>query len=604
MDDTLRNLNELFIRAVNKFNKKDMFYYKHSGEWLMMSHTELANRVQDLAMGLMELGVSPGDRVALLCEHRPEWSIIDLAILSCGGVVVPIYATQIGSQIEYIVNDSHARMIFVSTRAQLEKVLSVAQRMDQLEYIVVIDRVTLPHTVKPVMQVSELEQYGRPAPPARSKRLQEVRAGIRREDVATIIYTSGTTGVQKGVILMHGNLLSNVAAALADFDIGDKDIALSFLPMAHVFERTVMYCYLDRGVSVYFAESIDAVAANMKEVRPTLMTSVPRLFEKAYQKILTVGNSGSPLKRRIFRWAMDVGKKWAVQSHTSGSVGLILSLEYKMAWRLVFSKWPPILGGRMRFCLVGGAALPPDLSYIFLAGGVLLLQGYGLTETSPVITVNTPQANRIGTVGRVISNVEVKLAADGEILVHGPNVMQGYFNLAKESEEVFTSDGWLRTGDIGEFDKDGFLRITDRKKDLIKTSGGKYICPQLIEGQIKISRFVSQVVVIGNGRKFPAALIVPNFETLTTEAAAMGIIEASRNSLVARPPIIHLLEQEVDRLTPELAKYEKIKKVALLANELTLEGGELTPTLKVKRRVVEEKYKSAIDKLYESGGES
>lgn len=603
MDDQAKNLSQLFTRAVKKFNKKHVFYYKHGGDWIPISHEELATRVQDIALGLMELGVQRGDRVALLCEHRPDWTMIDLGILSCGAIVVPIYATQISQQIEYVIHDSEARVIFVSTRAQLEKVLAVAPRLPRLEYIVVIDRVTLPHTEKPVIQMSELEQYGRPAAAEKTKRLQDARDRVGWDDVATLIYTSGTTGVQKGVILTHGNLLSNLQSGLADFDISDKDIALSFLPMAHVFERLVIYIYLDRGCTVYFAQSVEAVAANLREVRPTIFTSVPRLFEKAYQKIGEVGNSGSQFKRKIFAWAMTVGKEWAVQHHTHGSVGLILGAKYKLAWRLVFSKWPAVLGGRLKYCIVGGAALPPDLAYVFLAGDVLLLQGYGMTETSPVISVNTPRHNRIGTVGRVIAGVEVKLAEDGEILVHGPNVMKGYLNLPKETEEVLTPDGWLHTGDIGEFDKDGYLRITDRKKDLIKTSGGKYICPQLIEGQVKISRFVSQIVVIGNGRKFPAALIVPNFETLQSETAAMGLIGVSRASLIEHSQIVRLFLQEVDRLTPNLAKYEKIKKVALLPNELSIESGELTPTLKVKRRVVEEKHKALIDRMYEDASE-
>jgi long-chain acyl-CoA synthetase len=593
-----KTINELFARAVERYNKPDALCYKHDGAWKPISHSELQERVRHLALGLYQLGLRKGDRVVLLCEHRPEWTITDLAILACGGVVVPIYGSLTAQHINYILKDCGARLAVVSTRAQLERLLTAVEKVEGLEYAIVYERVTLPHAGRPILNTAEVEQYGRQLATTNTRLYRELSSSAAPDDLATLIYTSGTTGNQKGVMLTHKNLISNLYSAFTDLDITDKDVALSFLPLAHVLERLVLYGYLDLGVTVYYAESIEAVPANLREVRPTILTSVPRLFEKAYQKIVQVGSSASFPKSKIFHWAMAVGRRWAMAELQGQKVPLTLRLQYKLAQKLVFHKWQEVFGGRLRYCVIGGAPLPPDLAYMFYAGGVPLLQGYGMTETSPVISLNKLNANRVGTVGRPIAGVEVKIAPDGEILARGPNVMKGYLNLPDETRETLTEDGWIKTGDIGHLDKDGYLVITDRKKDLIKTSGGKYVTPQPIESKIKASSLVSQVVVIGNSRKFPAALIVPNFETLKAKAESMGLKFNSNARMIADPQIMKLYEREVGQLTSDLAKWEKIKKIALLEREMTIESGELTPTLKVKRRVVEEKYKDVIDKLY------
>ncbi|MGI8555237.1 MAG: AMP-dependent synthetase/ligase [Pyrinomonadaceae bacterium] len=428
--------------------------------------------------------------------------------------------------------------------------------------------------------------------------IKELENAVKSADVATLIYTSGTTGEPKGVMLTHANVLSNVLDGGTNFSFSEKDVPLSVLPLSHIFERGGMYLYLFHGMSVYYAESINKAADNLREVRPTIFVGVPRIFEKVYERAKQNSASDSSLKEMLFDWAIEVGKNYAQIVERRLPVPRLLAIKHEIADRLVFSKFREFFGGRLRFCICGGAALSENIAYIFNGAGVSIMQGYGLTETSPVISTNVPSAAKVGTVGKPIRNVEVRIAADGEIEVTGPNVMVGYFNKPQATRETFTADGWLKTGDIGEIDKQGFLKITDRKKELFKTSGSKYIAPSPIEQMIKESRFVNQVVIVGNERKFPAALIVPNFEVLKSFARSKNLNIKTPAEFCAHPQIIDLIERQISDLTSNLSKFEKVKKIALLENELTVEGGELTPTLKIKRRVVEKKYSRAIENMY------
>jgi long-chain acyl-CoA synthetase len=453
-------------------------------------------------------------------------------------------------------------------------------------------------TAENALSLAELERRGADLKAEKPNLINELVEQIRPQDVATLIYTSGTTGEPKGVMLTHGNIISNVIDAGEKYSFTEKDVPLSVLPLSHVFERGAMYLYFFNGMSVHYAESIDKVPDNLREVRPTIFVGVPRIFEKVYAKAKLKAAQDSSLKEKIFDWAIEIGKEFALKTARNEPVSYFLAVKHTIADKIVFSKFREFFGGRLRFCITGGAALSNEIFLIFNGAGVLIMQGYGLTETSPVITSSNPIDVKLGTVGKPIRNVEVRIAADGEIEVSGPNVMLGYYNKPEATRDAFTADGFFKTGDIGELGADGFLRITDRKKELFKTSGGKYIAPSPIEQMIKGSRFVNQVVLVGNDRKFPAALIVPSFEQLESFARHEGLNLKTPKDFCGNAQIIKLLESQVEELTKDLAKFEKVKKIALLEEEMTVEGGELTPTLKVKRRVVDEKYKSVIDEIY------
>jgi long-chain acyl-CoA synthetase len=428
--------------------------------------------------------------------------------------------------------------------------------------------------------------------------LTEISSSIQPSDVATLIYTSGTTGEPKGVMLTHTNIISNVSDAGEKYDFSVHDVCLSVLPLTHVFERSAMYLYIFNGMSVFYAESVEKVPENLREVRPTIFVGVPRIFEKVYAKAKLMAARSGGLKEKIFDWAIEVAKQYAMSKEKGGSPSLLLSIKHSVADKLVFRKLRDFFGGRLRACITGGAALPNDIFLIFTGAGITIMQGYGLTETSPVITSNNPYAVKLGTVGKPIHNMRVRIASDGEVEVTGPGVMLGYYNKPEATRDVFTEDGWFKTGDIGEIDSDGFLRITDRKKELFKTSGGKYIAPSPIEQMIRSSRFVSQAVLVGNERKFAAALIVPNFDMLESYVNLKNLKAKTPAEMCADPRIVDLIERQVASATAGLARFESVKKIALLDKELTVEGGELTPTLKIKRRVVEEKYRDVIEKLY------
>jgi long-chain acyl-CoA synthetase len=591
-------LNELFNFAVERRRDEKLLRFKRDGNWQSLSYGELARRVRELALGLYELGLRQGDNIAIWSENRPEWNVADLAILAIGGVDVPIYTTQSRHHVEFILNDSQTRAIFVSVDF-LDEALAMRQRVPTLQYIFTFDSLAAEKKSAEVLYAEELIDKGRSLFMSEPQRYESLWKMAKPEDLATLIYTSGTTGDPKGVMLTHENLTINVLNVqdwlrLAQF----KDVALTFLPFSHIFERAVWYLYAHCGTVIVYAEGIEKVAANLAEVHPTVMTSVPRMFEKMYARILEKGLAAGFPKRQIFLWSLEVGKRWAESKDKGQSIGLWLSLQHLIADALVFKKWRAAMGGHIRAFISGGAPLAPEIAYAFFGAGVLILQGYGLTETSPSMTCNTEWQNRIGSVGRVIDGVEVKIAEDGEILVKGKTIMRGYYNRPDINEESFTQDGWFRTGDIGQFDEDGYLSITDRKKDLLKTSGGKYVAPQPLESLIKSSRFISQVVVVGNNRKFVSALVVPNIEMLKNYAEMKGIQYASEADLLSNSKIIDLLQRQIDKFTQEAAKYERIKKIALIAKEMTAESGELTPTLKPRRTIIEKKYADVIDKLY------
>jgi long-chain acyl-CoA synthetase len=586
---------EVFERAVRVHARTDLLNYKREGAWRSLSSEEFLRRVRRVALGLRALGLGRGDRAGILSESSPEWVMVDVGCQFAGVVNVPVYPTLAPRQVCYIMDDSGARLLFVQNSAALERVREGVGGCNALTHVVVMEGEA---EGDGVLTLEELEARGAELERERPGLLEEVSGAISPEDLATIIYTSGTTGEPKGVMLTHSNVVSNLIGTSERLAFTPEDVVLSVLPLSHVFERGAMYMYLHHGAKVFFAESIDRVGENMREVRPTLVVAVPRLYEKIYARIKDKAAEGGKAKTAVLIWAVRVARRWARSVVWKKPVPAWLSLQHKLASRIVFSKWREGVGGHIRLFLAGGAALPEDLGLIFYGAGLPIVQGYGLTETSPVITVNGPVDNRVGTVGRPIRHVEVRIAADGEIETRGPNVMRGYYNKPEATRDVFTEDGWFKTGDIGTLDAEGYLRITDRKKELFKTSGGKYIAPQPVEQRIKRSRFVNQVVLIGNGRKFPAALIVPDWEMLRSYAQLKGLDCKTPAEFCRHPRVIDLIQRQVDSVTEDLSRFERVKRVALLEHELTVEGGELTPTLKVKRRVVDEKYKDIIDRLY------
>ena len=588
-------LVDVFTLVVRENKRPDTLNYKKDGRWVSVSSDEILARAKNIAAGLHAIGIRRGDRVALLSESRVEWTLTDAGCIFGGVIDVPIYPTLTPPQVRYILNDSGASALFIEGRAKFDELKAILGECPQVEHVVHFN----PDGMSEGLSLAQLERLGSEFQQQNPGALDQLAHQIAPDDLATIIYTSGTTGEPKGVMLTHSNIVTNLVDSSGHLSFDVHDIALSVLPLSHVFERQAMYMYLYRGMSVYFAESLQTIGPNLREVSPTILVGVPRIFEKIYDRIQERAAEAGKFAATMLAWSVSVGREYAKYKLAHRPVPLFLKLKHAIASKLVFSKWHTAFGGRIRLLVSGGAALPEDLGYIYFGAGIPIIQGYGLTETSPVITTSHLDALRIGTVGTPIPNVDIRIAADGEIEVRGPNIMRGYYNKPEETRAVFTDDGWFKTGDIGAMDADGYLTITDRKKELFKTSGGKYISPQPIEQAIKASRFVNQVVLVGSERKFPAALIVPNWEQLESYCKLKGIQVQNRRELCEHPRIIDLLERQIDRLTPNLARYEKIKKVALLENEFTIEGGELTPTLKIKRRVIDQKYRDVIEKFYD-----
>ncbi|HVI09991.1 MAG TPA: long-chain fatty acid--CoA ligase [Candidatus Binatia bacterium] len=584
----LATLNDIFFAATGR--KVDrLMLYREAGNWMPISSLELHQHVAAAARALKKWGVGRGDRVAILSENRPEWTIADFSILLLGAVTVPIYATLTPEQTAFTLSDSGATVIFVSTEHQLRKMQSVLNQT-QIRKIVVMDRVEIPPQLSPtcflMRELIKRDSSGIDA------EIESIARSIQAEDLATIIYTSGTTGTPKGAMLTHGNMASNIACSLTGFGIGEGETSISFLPLSHVTARHVDFSLLYHGVTLAYCPFMEDLPQTLLEVRPTLCVAVPRVYEKIYAKT-EMKAQGFP-QRAIYRWALSVGR---ANKPTVLAGEIPASVSWRWANKLVFSKIREGLGGRVKIFISGGAPLGRELAEWFATVGIRIHEGYGLTETSPVIAVNTPVNHRIGTVGKTLPNLEVRIAEDGEILVRGPSIFKGYWKRPEETQNAFV-EGWFKTGDIGNIDADGYLSVTDRKKELIKTSGGKFIAPQPIENSIKLSPLVGTAVVVGEKRKFACALISPNFALLEGWARANGVAFSSREDLVANSKVRALYEDMIKDVNESLARFEKLKRVIVVPDEFSADNGALTPTLKLKRRVVEDRYRRLIDEMY------
>jgi long-chain acyl-CoA synthetase len=588
-------LSQLFVDAVEGHDRPNALQTKVGDAYQPISHRTLADRVRHVAFGLRALGITSSDRVAILSENRPEWAIADYACLTSGIADVPIYPTLPAEQIAYILRDSGAVAAFVSTQEQLEKLRSVRAQLPALQHVIVFEEDAARGGE---IRIAALEAKGAASmTPDDPARMRASALAISPDQIATIIYTSGTTGEPKGAMLTHGNIASNVSAVIDLLPMSPTDASLSFLPLSHIFERMVDYLMFAAGVSIAYVESMDSIAKNMQEVRPTIVVAVPRIYEKINARITDTAMRAGGAKRAIFLWAQKVGDRWTTVSLDGGRPGPLLALEHAIADKLVFSKVRAAVGGRLRYFVSGGAPLSIEINRFFFAAGLKILEGYGLTETSPVIAVNTPTRLTIGTVGAPIPGVEVKIAPDGEILTRGPHVMKGYFNQPDATAAVIDADGWFHTGDIGTLEE-GLLRITDRKKDIIVTAGGKNIAPQPIENMVKANTFVAQAVMIGDRRRFPLILVVPDFDQLERWATQQSIAFKDHRDLTSNPLVKGKMEREVFGTLDKLAHFEKPKRVVLIEQDFTIDGGELTPTLKVKRRTVDRKFRALIDAAY------
>ena len=595
-------LTQLFYDAAERHGHKPkaIACKPSGGTWRSLTHQELVQRVQRAGLALKRLGVRRGDRVAILSENRPGWLVADFACLAIGASDVPLYPSLPARQIHYILNDAGAVAIFVSTAPQLAKILEIRGDLPALKHLIAMD----PDAKGPgVIGLADLYASGAEAEGAgEGANFRAEALSAKPDDIATIIYTSGTTGDPKGVMLTHDNIWSNVISALQVFHIGPPDSCLSFLPLSHIFERMAgHYAMFYAGATIHYAESMDTVPQNLVEVSPTVVTSVPRLYEKMYSRVLENALAGGAVKKRIFFWARRVADRWADHKLAGRQPPAPLNWQYALAQRLVFSKLKARTGGRLRFFVSGGAPLAADIAKFFYAAGLPILEGYGLTETSPVICANPLERPRIGTVGPPLPGVEVKIAMDGEILTRGRHVMKGYYNKPEATRDALDPDGWFHTGDIGALDADGCLRITDRKKDLIVTAGGKNVAPQPIEGMVKKNKFVANAVMLGDKRKFCIMLVVPNFEHLDAWAKYKNLVYADHRGLIKMAEVNAKMEREVLKMLHDVASYETPKKILLLENDFSIENGDLTPTLKVRRRIVEKKYQRQIDALYLEG---
>jgi len=586
-------LPRLLANTVKAYPKPDCMLFKKDGTYAPISTQEFGDGVRHLALGLKALGFEPGQKLCILSENRPAWTMTDFATLCAGGLTVPIYTTLVSEQIRYIVDDSDAAVVVVSTPDQWKKVEPLRPGLTKVRHFITFAE----EAPAGVLTLEAVMEKGRALAASQPGLFDELVARVKPDDEATLIYTSGTTGVPKGVILTHDNLVSNIKTASDVIEFSSKDTVLSFLPLSHLLERMVMFTYIYKGCTVAFAESVEAVAQNLLEVRPHIMVSVPRVFEKIYTKVMDQVLASPALRRKIFFWALKVGKEFGAAKIAGKPVSGGLRFRRSIAAKLVFSKIVAKTGGRIRFFVSGGAPLSKDIAEFFYAIGLVILEGYGLTETSPVLSINTFENIRLGTVGKPVPGVEIKIAADGEILARGPNIMKGYYKKEAETREILEG-GWFHTGDIGQFDADGFLVITDRKKDLLVTSGGKNIAPQPIENLLKTSSYIANAVVIGDRRRFVSALIVPNFEKLEGYAKVQGIPSDSMEALVRDRRIVDFLLAEVTKATPQLASYERIKKIAVLPRDFEIEKGEITPSLKVRRASVASVYQALIDAMY------
>lgn len=585
--DTKR-IFDLHYFQLKNYPKPDCLSVKEDGKWRTYSTQEVIEKAEKLACGLLRLGIQPGDRIALIStNNRPEWHIIDLGILLLGCINVPVYPTITPEDYKYIFNDSACKLVFVSDNELLQKVLSIKNDVPSLQEIYSFSPLSGAKNWKDLL-VTDADAM---------QQIEKIKESVNPESLATLIYTSGTTGAPKGVMLSHSNIVSNALACRERLPVDEHSCALSFLPLCHVYERMVCYLYILSGVSVYYAENMETIGDNLREVKPQVFTAVPRLLEKVYDKIVAKGADLTGIKKALFFWALNLGLKYELH----GANGWWYETQLKLANKIIFSKWREALGGNVKAIASGAAALQPRLARVFLAAQIPVMEGYGLTETSPVVAVNCEKNKgvMIGTVGRPIQDVQVKIAEDGEILVKGPNVMLGYYNKPEATAEVIDADGWLHTGDIGILVNGEFLKITDRKKEIFKTSGGKYIAPQVLENKFKESPFIEQIMVVGEGEKHPAALIQPAFEYVKEWAKRKQLTNCETlDDICKNQAVLDRMMQEIEKYNSDFAQYEKVKRIALTPLVWSIDGGELTPTLKLKRKNVMQKFCAQYDAMY------
>ncbi len=585
------------LESFRRHNKPDALSYKLEETWKHLSGTEVIQKIKHAALGLAGFGIRAGDKVAIISENRPEWSVSDLAILSVRAVNVPIYTTQAVEQIRYILEDSGAKMLFLSGKRLYRHARAALESVETLEKIIFFDEDEMPDDDKRAVKFSDLMARGEEAEKIDAGAFDRLLGEVQRSDVATIIYTSGTTGEPKGVVLTHENFVSNIVAISKGLPIRSTDRSLAVLPLSHIFERTVFYVLCTNGVAINYCAAFENLAAHLQEVKPTIMTAVPRLFEQVYHKIVKKGRSAGGLKTSLFEWALDIGQQYWTYKESGRPVPSILAGKQALASKLVFSKWRAGVGGSLRFFVSGGAPLSKKLSYAFWAAGIPILQGYGMTEAC-VVSANRPDDNKVASIGVPFEGIEMKIGAQDEILVRGPNVMTGYFNKPTETAKALDDEGWYHTGDVGYRDEDGHFYITDRLKDLFKLSNGKYVAPLQVESLLKQSPLVSQAIVVGSGRKQVGALIVPDWDTLKQTLADEGTpVDGTRDELCENPLVVKRVQRDAVELTREMNDYERVKRVYLLTREFSIDKGEMTPTLKIKRGVIDEKYGEAIDEI-------
>ncbi|NNE98274.1 MAG: long-chain fatty acid--CoA ligase [Pyrinomonadaceae bacterium] len=586
------------MESFRRFNKPNALSHKVKDAWEHFSGDAVIEKIKRIALGLSDLGIKAGDKVAIISENRPEWSLTDLAILSLNAVNVPIYTTQAVEQIRYILEDSGSKMLFISGKKLLKHAENAIQSVERLEKLVFFDDDAVPENDNRAISLSAIEKRGEELEKIDENSFDRYLAQIKPDDLATIIYTSGTTGEPKGVMLTHEAFTEDIKSVSKGLPISPTDSSLSVLPLSHIFERTVFYVLCTNGVSIHYCPSFDKLASHLSEVKPTIMTAVPRLFEQVYHKIVKKGRRAGGIKTKLFNWSLGVGQDYWDKKENRKMVSPALAAKHKLASKLVFSKWREGVGGHLRFFVSGGAPLSKKLSYAFWAAGIPILQGYGMTEAC-VVSANRPDNVKVNSIGIPFEGVEMKIAeSDGEILIRGKTVMTSYYNKPEETEKALDKDGWYHTGDVGHVDDDGHFYITDRKKDLFKLSNGKYVAPQQIESLLKQSSLIAQCVVVGNARKQVGALIVPDWESVKQVIKDEGIdADGTREELCENRYVIKRLQNDAIKYTREANDYERVKRVYLLPREFSIDKGEMTPTLKIKRGVIDEKYSEAIDEI-------
>lgn len=593
-----KNIADMFLGTTKNKSSKKLLVYKKNESWIALTGQDVKITVEDISFGLRSLGIEEKSNISILSNNSPKWAMCDYGIICSAMTTVTIYPTLISSQVEYILNNSNSKLVFVENQEQLVKIKECIDKLDDLKYIVVLDDSCKEETDHIFNFVTLLDK-GKSFSQTSDYSFEDMISTIQDTDTLTLIYTSGTTGVPKGVVLTHKNLLSNVNGTLKVAEFTENETFLSFLPLSHVLERMGgHYTAFTVGATIYYAENMETIAANMVEAQPTIVVCVPRVFEKIHAKFIDGINSAPKIRQKLFYWALNLGKQYSNKIINKEKPNFLLKLKHKIADKLIYSKVKARFGGKIKFFVSGGAPLSKQLAEFFAAVDITILEGYGLTETSPVLTVNSPTDLRFGSVGKTLFNVEVKIADDGEILAKGPNIMTGYYKDKKSTEEVFDNEGWFKTGDIGHIDNEGFLKITDRKKSLIVTSAGKNIAPAPIEVKLTSSSFIEQVHIIGDKRNYLTALIVPNFDSLKSYLKSKNNTISDINAIVTNEDVIGLYEKEIESAMVEFAKFETVKKFTLITEPFSIEKGEMTPKMSIVRKVVENNYSEIINGMY------